>query len=191
MTSKTLERLYPQLIAAERFPAMLAAFNRGDEAEAARLAATAPWLCVKIPDYHLRAEAFLIMALVQQATILSLAGWFARFKAAALSAELDSDLEGARFAATVASLYAWQLTRDEEAWRAFCDEIGSEGDPLQGMPGDDFRDVMNNLALAANVSTEDIAAMLGQKAEDLITVEERTKQMVAEWEFWQDKLDPQ
>ena len=185
MITAKLERLYDQLTAAERHAALLAAYDRGDEAEAERLAATARPIFVRMSEVRPHAMAFLTMIAFEQMEFLTLAGWLSRYVAASRESECDADGDGFEFADECATVYAWRLTLEEEAWEVFRTEIGYGGrDPLADLPGHNLRETVAGFAKRIAVSTAELAERLKKPEAEMMTVEQRRQAMHAEFDFW-------
>jgi hypothetical protein len=63
VNTKSLARLYDRMTPRERLPLLLAALHRGDDAEAQRLACSAPRIQLSLPDYHGLNEGLLLVPL--------------------------------------------------------------------------------------------------------------------------------
>jgi hypothetical protein len=63
MNTNALAKLYDRLTPLERLPLIVAATERGDDAEADRLSRSAPRIGVRLPDYHGLGEGLLLLSL--------------------------------------------------------------------------------------------------------------------------------
>jgi hypothetical protein len=138
MRTDGLARHYGKLTPRERVPLIVAANARGDEAEAARLVASAPQVYYALPDYHGLADGLRLLAVQHAAEQLGLAALFWRVcaevargaRAAELAGFVPENLMGAalrlrqRFAAASA------------AWARFCGDLHLDPNGfLAGLPG--------------------------------------------------------
>jgi hypothetical protein len=118
VTTNSLVRHYHALSSAERLSLMLAAAQRGDEVEHARLTDTAPRETWRVPHTFGRALAFLSVFSQHRMTQLELAALF--FKTVALvegsTGELATRLDNAM------RLYGYLVNIHAEAWVRFCEE---------------------------------------------------------------------
>ena len=139
MNTDCLAKLYDQLTPRERLPLIVAATARGDEADRARLVASAPTSLFRLPDYFGLAEGLRTLALFHVAEMLDLAArcWHASgmlaqeddFKGRAGQAERARRLGAAR-------LLAYLLVVNADGWRRFCSEMQLDGDGLlKHLPG--------------------------------------------------------
>ncbi len=119
MNTESLARHYGKLKPRERFPLLVAAFERGDEAERERLLQTAPRVTFGLPDYWGIATAFDSLANFTFLTLLDLAGQYLRAfdRAAYPRREGDEDpLEGW----DEVLLVGYEFLAHLEGWRSFC-----------------------------------------------------------------------
>ena len=139
MNTDCLAKLYDQLTPRERLPLIVAATARGDEADRARLVASAPTNTFRVPDYYGLAEGLRTLALYHLAGMLDLAArcWHASgmlaqeddFKGRAGQAERARWLDAER-------MLAYLLVVNADGWRRFCSELRVDGDLLlKEMPG--------------------------------------------------------
>jgi hypothetical protein len=96
MNANAMTRHYDRLTPAERFPLILQANARGDEAEADRLASAAGWLAFRQRDFTPYAEAFRDLAEAVYMELFDLTLWFVEIDrfyddAARGDAEADED----------------------------------------------------------------------------------------------------
>ncbi|HVK12936.1 MAG TPA: hypothetical protein VM597_29555, partial [Gemmataceae bacterium] len=117
MNTDKLARHYPTLSAAERLSLMLSAAARGDEAEHARLLATAPRLALSVSHTHGRAQAYLLVCAHSRMDRLNLAALY--FKSSALAAEwggeAGEEMDG------LARVFAHLVTAHARGWALFCE----------------------------------------------------------------------
>jgi hypothetical protein len=139
MNTDCLARLYDRLTPRERLALIVAASARGDEADRARLLASAPTGLFRVPDYYGLAEGLRTLALFHVAEMLDLAArcWHASgmqaqehdFKGRAGQAQRARWLDAER-------LLAYLLVVNADGWRRFCSEMRVDGDRLlKELPG--------------------------------------------------------
>jgi hypothetical protein len=134
-----LAKLYDRLTPRERLPLIVAASARGDEADRARLVASAPTSLFRLPDYFGLAEGLRTLALFHVARMLDLAARYAN--ASGLLAQED-DFRGRAGKAErarrlgAARMLAYLLVVNAEGWERFCSEMRVDGDLLlRELPG--------------------------------------------------------
>jgi len=139
MKADGLAKLYDRLTPRERLPLIVAATARGDEADRARLLASAPASLFRLPDYFGLAEGLRTLALFHVAEMLDLAArcWHASgmlaqeedFKGRAGKAERARWLDAER-------MLAYLLVVHADGWRRFCSELRVDDDLLlRELPG--------------------------------------------------------
>jgi hypothetical protein len=123
MNTKTLARHYDKLTPHERLPLIQAAHERGDRAEAERLAHSAPLIAWDLPDYHGLAEAFRLLCLAHLAEQLAgtvrllLALHPAARQQLAAGREAEGRPEDAR---ELLGRVVRQMTASADGWERFC-----------------------------------------------------------------------
>jgi hypothetical protein len=127
MNTDGLAKLYDRLKPAERLPLIVAAVDRGDAAEADRLARSAPRIDVRLPDYHGLGEGLLLLSLFHTIgqlerglTYWHIAGTVADWEAFPLDKE---DKDRAERLWGVARMTAYQLCVEADAWTRLCAEL--------------------------------------------------------------------
>jgi hypothetical protein len=124
LNTKSLSRLYDRLTPRERLPLILAAVERGDDAEAQRLSCAAPRLHVRLPDYHGRSDGLMLLTFFHALGQLErgLLYWHAAGAAADAEAfpvgQGDPDVAERLWAA--ARLTAYRLAVEADDWARFC-----------------------------------------------------------------------
>jgi hypothetical protein len=133
MKADGLAKLYDRLTPRERLPLIVAATARGDEADRARLLASAPASLFRLPDYFGLAEGLRTLALFHVAEMLDLA---ARFGHAAGMLAQEGDFRGRAGKAErarrlgEARMLAHLLVVNADGWTRFCCEMQLDGDLL-------------------------------------------------------------
>lgn len=116
-TAAKLDKHYPKLTADERYPLVLAAVTRDDDAETTRLMAAAPRLDCRVPDIHNRMRAFLDVAYRHAIRRLETAVAYHRFGLVARCRPEEADAAGW----TAAARHAGYLLQVQAAgWALFC-----------------------------------------------------------------------
>jgi hypothetical protein len=131
MNTHGLTRHYDKLTAWERLPPLLAALNRGDDAEAERLARSAPTRPAGVPHYYGLWEGLALLRVVYQmqqlerlCAIVAAAGLMASGETAEGESRLKWLLPALRFVV------------DADAWKLFCAELQIDPDALlRHLPG--------------------------------------------------------
>jgi hypothetical protein len=139
MKTDCLARLYDRLTPRERLALIVAATARGDEADRARLVASAPTHLFRVPDYYGLAEGLRSLALLHVAHMLDLA---ARYRHASGLVAQEGDCKGRAGQAERARrldaerMLAYLLVVNAEGWTRFCSEMQLDGDLLlKNLPG--------------------------------------------------------
>jgi hypothetical protein len=142
MNTDALARLYDRLTPRERLPLIMAAEERGDDAEADRLSRSAPKIHVRLPDYHGLGEGLFLLSLFHMIGQLhrGLSFWLGAglgglgdesraFKFKRYKGEASRIWELAR-------VVAYRMVVEADAWRRLCGElrIGPEV-LLKDLPG--------------------------------------------------------
>ena len=127
MNVKDLTKLYDRLTPRERLPLIIAASERGDEAEADRLAHAAPRMELRLPDYHGLGEGLLWLTLFHMIgqLDLSLAFWQAQALAFGREAFPDGPVDKARAERLwdLVRIAGYKLGVEAEAWRRLHAEL--------------------------------------------------------------------
>ena len=115
MNTNGLAKMYEHLTPYERLPLIIAAVDRGDEAEAQRLSRSSPRLHVGLPDYHGLSEGLTLLVMFQVMTLLELAVSYWQLSGMLAQGELVADDDGVRLAAylIVANVDAWNRLAGE------------------------------------------------------------------------------
>jgi hypothetical protein len=169
MNTNGLAKLYDCLSPRERLPLIVAAVDRGDAAEADRLAHSAPMRVHRLPDYHGLAEGLLLLSLFHLLTLQERAARFwntlavledsviAR-RGAAPTGDRDQRLH------SVARLWAYLYTVEAEAWKRLAAELNLDPETLlRDLPGyGTLRDTEEVIRLMA-FTEEEATAYLRQR----------------------------
>jgi len=127
MNVKDLAKLYDRLTPRERLPLIIAASERGDEAEADRLAHAAPRIEWRLTDYHGLGEGLLWLTLFHMIgqLDLSLAFWQAQALAFGREAFPDGPVDKARAERLwdLVRIAGYKLGVEAEAWRRLHAEL--------------------------------------------------------------------
>ena len=134
MNVKDLAKLYDRLKPAERLPLIMAAAERGDHAEADRLARAAPRIHVTLQDYHGLADGLFVLTLFHVIGQLdtSVAFWHA------LAQAIDSETPPARPKDRELADRLWDLARvagykvsvQADAWKRLHAELNADSESL-------------------------------------------------------------
>ena len=134
MTINDLAKLYDRLTPRERLPLIIAASERGDEAEADRLAHAAPRIHVGLPDYHGLSQAVLLLTLfhLNEQLDRALAFW----QGLAMAALRDAGTLGAEDQAAAEGLWdrgrmaGYRLCVEADAWKRVHAELNADSESL-------------------------------------------------------------
>jgi hypothetical protein len=134
VNTKSLTKLYDRLTPWERLPLLLAAVERGDDAEARRLAHSASRLHLSLPDYHGLSEGLMLL------TFFHVLGQFERglryWQLVGTAADWEAfpvgpeDRERAERLWKIARLTAYRLGVEADGWMRFCEELHLDGEAL-------------------------------------------------------------
>jgi hypothetical protein len=127
VNANDLAKLYDRLTPRERLPLIIAASERGDEAEADRLAHAAPRMELRLPDYHGLGEGLLWLTfshMIGQLD-LSLAFWQGLALAFGREAFPDGPIDQARAERLwdLARMAGYKLGVEADAWRRLHEEL--------------------------------------------------------------------
>ena len=194
MNTNDLAKLYDRLTPRERLPLIMAAVERGDPAEADRLARAAPRIHVSLPDHHGLSEGLAFLTLCHVIEQLDFAVLF--WQAQALAADWEAYPAGARDKAAadrmwdVGRLAGYLLCIESEAWKRLHAElhIGPES-LLRYLRGHDAVKRTEKSARALAWTPEEAAAYLRrQRSGDatLRTVEEAVRGM---WDIINQRIE--
>jgi hypothetical protein len=153
MNTSGLARQYDKLTAWERLPLVLAALDRGDDAEADRLNGTAPTRPALVPHHYGLWEGLTLLAVTHLG--LQLNGAFRLACATALLAaghvKGDEPLR----------VLAFEFVVEADAWKLFCAELDLEPDAiLRHLPGYDVVRDMEEAARKIAFPPEEALAYL-------------------------------
>jgi hypothetical protein len=131
---KTLAKLYDRLTPWERLPLIVAALERGDDAETHRLSRAAPRLHLSLPDYHGLSDGLMLLTFFHVIGQLERGLLYGHAAGAAAEAEEfpvdqgDKDLAERLWG--VARLTAYRLNVEADGWTRFCAELHLDGEAL-------------------------------------------------------------
>lgn len=125
MNHTAVARHYDKLTPAERFPLIVAAAGRGDDAERERLVGSAPRATFTIPHHWGAATAFEFLAYYEFMTVLDFAGQYLEACARAIGRKPKKGEP--EFAAWDQALeLGYEVKTHLAGWRAFCNGISVE-----------------------------------------------------------------
>ena len=134
MNTRGLARLYDLLAPWERLPLIIAAAERGDDAEADRLSRSAPRMHVALPDYHGLGDGLLLLSLFHVIGQLELGPQY--WHTSALAAQWQEFVvdEGDRARAgrmeDCTRLAAYRLCVEADAWKLQCADLHIDPEAL-------------------------------------------------------------
>jgi hypothetical protein len=185
MNIKPLAKLYDRLTPHERLPLIIAAADRGDDAEADRLARSAPRFGCRLPDYHGLGEGLLLLHLLYMIAQLERASIY--WHGTGLAEELSEfpigkdDRARAERWRKLLRLMAYHMTVEADAWKQLCAELHIDPEALlRDFPAyDTIRRWEEAARLDAYPPEEAAAALrsLGIEADKAPTVEATMKAM--------------
>ncbi len=134
MNTNGLAKLYDRLTPRERVPLMIAAYDRGDHAEAERLSRAAPRYGVTLPDYHGFGEGMILAALFHMLVQLDLIAVYRQVEGVAevyweVARTKEQQAKAERLSDGLSAL-AYKITVEAEAWERFCGELKIDPDTL-------------------------------------------------------------
>ena len=134
MNTKALAKMYDLLTPWERLPFIVAAVNRGDAAEADRLARSAPRIHVALPDYHGLGDGLLFLSLFHAVGQLELGLLYWHVSALAdqwqeLVVDEEDEARAERMWAS-ARLAAYRLCVEADGWRRLCMDLKIDPETL-------------------------------------------------------------
>ena len=179
MNANDLAKLYDRLKPAERLPLIMAAAERGDHAEADRLARAAPRIHVTLQDYHGLADGLFLLTLFYVIGQLdtSVAFWHA------LAQAIDSETPPARPKDRELADRLWDLARvagykvsvQADAWQMLHKEMNIAPDAhLRDLPAYGSVKMTEEIGRALAWTRDDVAAHLrarGRGDVEVVTVE--------------------
>ena len=182
-----LAKLYDRLTPRERLPLIVAASARGDEADRARLVASAPTHLFRVPDYYGLAEGLRSLALLHVAHMLDLA---ARYRHASGLVAQEGDCKGRAGQAERARrldaerMLAYLLVVNAEGWTRFCSEMQLDGDLLlKNLPGYETLTRAEEVGRLMAFTRDEPAARARQTNGDSAVVPTSDAVVASLWEF--------
>ena len=134
MNTNTLAKMYDLLTPFERLPLIIAAAERGDDAEADRLARSAPRVHLALPDYHGLGDGLLLLSLfhVIGQLELGLLYWHVSGMASQWEefiVDKEDEARGERMRACT-RFVAYRLCIEADAWKRLCAELNIDPEAL-------------------------------------------------------------
>jgi hypothetical protein len=161
MNTNGLARHYDQLTAWERLPLLLAALNRGDEAEADRLTRSAPTRPALVPHYYGLWEGLTLLSVVHRLQQLDLA-----YRLACATALLASGRAEGEEPLRHVQMHAFRFILGADAWKLFCAELHIDPEAILGhLPGCDLVRGMEEAAREVAFTPEEALAWLRRPVE--------------------------
>src|SRR6516162_5116870 len=134
MNTNGLAKHYDVLTPRERMPLIIAANDRGDDAEAERLVRAAPRNAYRLPDYHGLGDGLTLLALFHALRLLEMAAnfWHTSGLASdwAASPSNDRDKEHLRSIERFAGLWAYLFTVEVNGWERLMAELQIDSETL-------------------------------------------------------------
>jgi hypothetical protein len=197
MNLNGLARNYHWLTPRERLSLIIAAADRGDDAEADRLARSASMVLHKLKDYHGLAEGLTRMALFHIIEQLQLVVMLAVFWGKSRRPDETSNRqEGGDEEIPWLSLAqgaAYTLVVEADAWKVICDELRIEPEAqLRDLPGYDLVkphvEAARGIAFTQEQATATLRALRGDAAQAR-TLESAVGAMRSVFDFWANWWD--
>jgi hypothetical protein len=187
MNTDALAKLYDRLTPFERLPLIMAAVERGDDAEADRLSRSAPRMHVRLPDYHGLGEGLLLLSLFHALGLLHLGLLQQRLTALAVEFEefpVDpADKARASRLRDLARTAAYLFCVEADGWRLLCAELKIDPEALlKDLPYFEMLRISEESARASGWGAEETAAFLrrcGRGEVEPRTAEDAAKAMRA------------
>jgi hypothetical protein len=185
VNTNALAKLYDRLTPLERLPLIIAATDRGDNAEADRLARSAPRIGVSLPDYYGLGDGLMQLSSSHMIAHLDLILEF--WLGVSMVVKLDATGAGKKQEAerdhfwSVVRMVAYRICVGADAWRRLCGElkIGPET-LLRRLPGYQAMQRTEEAARLYAFTSEEAVAYLrqsGGEGAEPPTVEESGKAM--------------
>ena len=134
MNAKALAKMYDLLTPFERLPLIIAATERGDDAEADRLARSAPRIHVALPDYYGLGDGLLLLSLFHMIGQLELgllywqvSGLAAQWEEFIVDKEDEARAERMR---GCTRFVAYRFCVEADAWKRLCGELKIDPEAL-------------------------------------------------------------
>jgi hypothetical protein len=165
VNTKTLAKMYDVLTPFERLPLIIAASERGDDAEADRLARSAPRMDVRLPHYHGLGEGLLLLSLLHTIGQLELGLMYWHVSALAADWEEfevdEKDRERAERMWACARMAAYRFCVQADAWKQLFGELKIDPEALlRDLPCHDTLHRMEELARLMAFTAEEATAQL-------------------------------
>ncbi len=161
MNANAVARHYGQLTAWERLPLLLAALNRGDDAEAERLASSTPTRTALVPHHHdLQLELFQLST-IHQMQQMDRAYRMACATALLRAGHIDSDEANRHL-----RMLAFGFVVEADAWKLLSAELKIDPEAiLRHLPGCDLVRDMEEAARKIAFTEEEALAYLRSELE--------------------------
>jgi len=161
MNTIGLARHYGQLTAWERLPLLLAALNRGDDAEAERLAISAPTRAALVPHHNGLWEGLGLLSVSHQMLQMVRA-----YRMACAMAVLGSGRDNGEEPLRHLRMLAFRFVIDADAWKLLCAELRLDPEAiLRHLPGCDLVRDMEQAARKFAFTAEEALAYLRSELE--------------------------
>jgi hypothetical protein len=160
MNATSLARHYDQLTAWERLPLLLAALNRGDAAEAERLASSAPTRAALVPHHNGLWEGLGLLSVSHQMLQMVRA-----YRMVCATAVLGSGRDGEGPLRHL-RMVAFRFVIDADAWKLLCAELRLDPEAiLRHLPGCDLVRDMEQAARKIAFTAEEALAHVRSELE--------------------------
>jgi len=159
MNTNSLAKQYDTLTAWERLPLILAALNRGDDAEEERLTSSAPTRPAAVPHYYGLWEGLTLLSVAHHTLQLDRVCRLFSATGLLMAGKIKRD-EPLR-------MLAFQLVTDADAWRLFSAELHLDPDAiLRHLPGCDLVRDLEEAARRFAFSPEEALAYMRSQDEN-------------------------
>jgi hypothetical protein len=161
MNANGLARHYDRLTAWERLPLLLAALNRGDDAEAERLADAAPTCPAAVPHHFGLWHGLTLLSVAHQMLQMERA-----YHMACATALLGSGRVSGEEALRQLRMVAFRFVIESDAWKLLCAELRLDPEAiLRHLPGGDVVRDMEEAARQLGFTSEEALAYLRSRPE--------------------------
>jgi hypothetical protein len=186
MNTNALAKLYDRLTPLERLPLIMAAVERGDDAEANRLSRSAPRIHVSLPDYHGFGYGLLLLSLFHMVEQLQFGLLF--WQLSGLASDWEAFPAGKEDKAradrlwNLARVMAYRLCVEADGFRRLCAELKIDRDAwLRDIPAYDALQLTEQAARGVACTPEEATTAdlrrCGDEAAEAPTAETAAKAM--------------